>query len=361
MKISLRNLSMALLMAAVTSPTSLRAEKISSPPMGFANKTTSGNADNIVGIPMQRRPVWAGKINGVSENELTVPATLIEGALTLQAHYVLVTSGSLEGYSFDVTANTESTISVAPNATDDVATQGLQAGAQCQVIPHWTLNTLFPDGQGFVHSSDVFNPTSTLWLYDLTRAGTGLVPANSYLYHDGSQGPVGWYDFNDVNDGLKNHVPISAETFFVVRHTTETAPAFFIAGHVPDSKIGTAVGRFEDDKGQDNLIINPYPVSFTLQSSGLANSGAFSESSDVFNPTDLLWIFGPPSGFGAVPANAYLYHDGTQGPEGWYDFNDPNAGLMNTLSLPGGTPMVLRKSPGAAGSIMWVPSRPNTP
>lgn len=349
-------LMIAVCLAAVQSP--VHAERLASPTVGFLKQSTAAKADSLCGLPLHRTPTWAGAVSEVSINTLSIEATLEANVLVSTSHYLHVTSGALQGHCFPVSSHTTDTVTVSPNGGADLATQGVLTGDQIQIIAHWTLGTLFPGGEGVVASSNVFSPQSTVWLYDLSRIGTGLVPSYSYLYHDGTQGPAGWYSASDPGDGLKNDVVVSQETFFVIRHVTDEIPELVISGQVPSSEIGTSVGRFADDTAQDNLIVNPYPLSFTLGSSNLVESGAMEKSSNVFSPTDTLWVFGAPTGYGTVPVKAYMYHDGAQGPEGWYDVSDPGAGLINGVSISGGAPMILRKRTGNAGTVMWIPALP---
>ncbi len=143
---------------------SSEAEKITSPAMGIVRQQSVATADTRFGLPMHRNPVWVGKIISVSGNEITIGQSLSDGALVSGAdtHDVLVSSGDLRAYSFTVTGKTGSTITVDPNAVDDVAAQGLQADDTIKVIPFWTLGTLFPGGEGVQESSNLIDPESTV-------------------------------------------------------------------------------------------------------------------------------------------------------------------------------------------------------
>lgn len=319
-------------------------------PVGFVTFTAKANSDLRLGIPMLQAPSFQGAADSVSGT--TVSATGIE---TLSgSQYLTVTSGTAEG-SWEVVAS-----SAAGSVTLAAAITGFEAGDSFAVRPFWTLNTLFPDGGPIPVSSDVFSPVAYVMLNDPTSEGTNLATDKLYLYHDGSQGPAGWYDASDVNAGIKNDTIVSPEVSLAIRNTTGSDISIPITGNVPTAKFGIdIVSRAAGE--QDNLVYNQFPTSVTLATSGLVESGAISASSDVFSPTDLLVVYSSDStGFNPAGSAIYLYHDGSQGPAGWYDSSDVNAGLKNDVEIPAGASFVVRKAAGSDQVSSWDPSLPYT-
>jgi uncharacterized protein (TIGR02597 family) len=319
-------------------------------PVGFVTFTAKANSDLRLGIPMLQAPSFQGSADSVSGT--TVSATGIE---TLSgSQYLTVTSGTAEG-SWEVVAS-----SAAGSVTLAAAITGFEAGDSFAVRPFWTLNTLFPDGGAIPASSDVFNPVASVILNNPTAQGINLAPDKAYIYHDGSQGPAGWYDSSDVNAGLKNDIVVSPEVSIAIRNNTGSDVSIPITGNVPTAKFGIDIASRAAGQ-QDNLVYNQFPTSVTLATSGLVESGAMSVSSDVFNPTDTLIVYSSEStGFNPAGSASYLYHDGSQGPAGWYDSADVNAGLKNDVEIPAGASFVVRKAAGSDQVSSWDPSLPYT-
>ncbi len=339
------------------------AERITSPAMGFVRQQSVGASDTRFGLPMHRTPIWAGQIDSVTGNEISIGQTLSDGALVSgpDTYYVLVSSGVLVGYSFTVTGNAGAIITVDPNADDDVATQGLEAEDTIKVIPFWTLGTLFPGGEGIQGSSNLIDPESTVQTFEATKTGTNHSPSKVYFYYTGSVLPVGWYDNDDLGGGLQDDVALSPEIFFLVRNVTGETEDLFLTGYVPESEVGTAVGRFAPDTKQDNLLVNPYPIALTLGSSGLVASGAVTRTTaNLIDPVDTLHLFAYPDGYNSAPVKTYFYYDGGLISEGWYDNDDLGGGVQDDVEIPGGAAFIVRKESGNAGTIMWIPDLPYT-
>lgn len=338
----------------------IEAERIASPVMGFVKQRTVVSSDTVFGLPMHATPAWAGAIANLSGSELTLEASLDVGALTAKPHYLQVITGDLKGYRFDVTANTATTVMADPNTNANLEAQGLKAGDAIKVIPFWTLGTLFPGGEGIVPSTDPYSPACLLRSFNAGEVGTDHLPTTSYLYYGGNHESVakGWYDINDFAAGLQDDVPLSPETHIIIRNGAGAAEDFLVQGQVPTTELGTAVGRFEVDTIQDNLVINPYPVDITLGAAGLIENGAVEGSPDPYNPTDLVRFLGAPSGYDPLPTSSYLYYSGDAVAKGWYDINDFGAGLQDGLRIPAGGAFIIRKGRGAAGTVMWLPKPP---
>ena len=93
----------------------------------------------------------------------------------------------------------------------------------------------------------------------------------------------------------------------------------------------------------------------TLLNSGFIESGLITPSPDVFSPVNVVKVFANGTSLDGQNGTftAYLYHDGAQGPAGWYDVGDVNAGLKDAVVIPadsllfftsatGGTPIPMR-------------------
>lgn len=337
-------------------------------PVGFVRKQTTANADALTGLPMWRQGIYSGPVSAVSGNDITIDLTMVDDELTAgssDTYFVLVTSGTLAGWSFTITANTSEAVTVDSNASVNVATLGLAAGDTIRILPYMTLGTLFASGEGIAATSDIFNPVSTVKLHDANAIGINPAPNKTYFYHDGSVMPdgAGWYDNDDLLGGLKDDITISPEECLVIRNSTSAAETLFILGHVPTHTMATPIGRLEDNTGQDNRTVNPYPAPMTLGSSAFVSGGSVATTSDVFNPVDTVKLYVNPGGINPAPNKTYFYHDGSvmSTGAGWYDNDDLLGGLQDAVSLAPGAPIVVRKATGTAGTVMWVPPLPYVP
>ncbi|MDG1667466.1 MAG: TIGR02597 family protein [Opitutae bacterium] len=331
------------------------AQTVATDPVGYVTLTVNGNSDAKLGVPLSQAATLVTAVSSVASNTITVASTVPD--VTTASHFVLVTTdgGSLEGNWYQVTGYTSTTITVA----EDLATLGLAASDTISVIPFWTLNTLLPDGGALPKSADVFAPSAQLAVYDVNDTGINLIPSVSYLYHSGEQGPAGWYDVNDVNAGPQGSAVLSPETFVTVINDTGAVANLVLVGSVPTNVRSTSV-LSTSAASQDSLIFNPYPSPILLNDSNLVTDGALRASSDVFAPTDQLLVFSStPTGYNALPDIYLLYHDGSQGPAGWYDVNDINGGEIGaTYSIPEGSAFIVRRSAGSDEVFSWNPPTP---
>jgi uncharacterized protein (TIGR02597 family) len=255
---------------------------------------------------------------------------------------------------YEVTSSDSSSITV----PDDLEAAGLLASNSFQVVPFWTLDTVFPSGGDVPPSSDVFNPVAFILLNDVTQTGIDFAPSKAFIYHDGTQGPAGWYDVDDLGSGVVGDTVFSPETYITIRNGTNQLINVTFSGTVPDFSITNEI--LSRSAGfQDNRIANPFPAEVSLINSRLFEDGVLRASSDVFAPLDILLVFeGTPTGIDSTPNKAVIYHDGTQGPAGWYDIDDLAAGTIGSYSLPVGGALIVRRAAGSDEVISWTPTIP---
>jgi uncharacterized protein (TIGR02597 family) len=359
----------ALLSLALIGAGSLRAQTATTDPVGFVSVSVGAASDSRLGVPLRRSAALTSMVatGGVAGDVVTVTATAGEcdtafgTPFQARKHYLISRAGTTEGRWYEVLGRTGNQFTLDRGAAtgSSIQVQGLAANEAVQIVPFWTLNLLFPEGAGVDASTDVFSPQGLVMFTNQTSAGTNLPPSRSFIYHPGAQGPEGWYDLDDLGGGLKDDEPITPDTYLVLRNPGG-AKTITIVGGVPMEKASTAVVRYQNNVPQDNFVVNPFPIPLTLAQSKLRESGAVSASPDVFSPTDLVLIFNDAtSGFNVPPSGAYLYHDGTQGPAGWYDINDLGGGPVDSQQLlQPGRGFIVRKAGGAVQTAFWVADKP---
>ena len=89
-----------------------QAQSVSSTPVGYITYTVNANTDARLGIPMEQASSFIGAVASVAAG--TIDAGSAVGDLTTTAHYVKVTSGTLAGSWYEITAASGNSITVTP-------------------------------------------------------------------------------------------------------------------------------------------------------------------------------------------------------------------------------------------------------
>jgi len=333
-------------------------------PVGYVTVTVPGNSDTTIVPPIERPTSYAGASTGISGNVISASG-LTSGAFVTTPSYLQVTSGSLSGQRFPITANDTTSITV--SASPDLQTAGFASGNTFKVIPYWTLNTLFPSGAGVGTTSDALNPSSFVLA---SGSGVGVNQASSKLYFyctgdvDNSL-PAGWYDNDDVFAGPLTEAlsVISPTKMYSIRTSSVTDQSVVISGSVPSA--GLTVPVAVDTQSNDVYLGSCFPIDVSLADSGLQS--AVQATSDALNPTEFVFVFDDLSvGLNKAASKLYFYCSGDVDnslPAGWYDNDDVFAGpVANTNKvIKAGRALVIRKAPYmSAGYVSWAAPLPYT-
>jgi uncharacterized protein (TIGR02597 family) len=338
----------ALLSGAALLTSCAFAQTVATDPVGYVTVETNANSDSKSGIALLRPSALSSSVSVVSTN--TVTASGAFGDVTTNIHYLSFNSGALASQWFQVLSTSGNDLTLSADVS------AATSGDSFEVRPFWTLDSLFPSGEGIPASADVDSPVSFVLLNNPEAEGTNHAPTGVFFYHDGSQGPAGWYNF----DGLASagSQPLSPDSFITIRNLTGAPIATVVAGTVPVNVIGNSV-LSRSAGSQDSLVYNPYPASITLGSSNLILSGVVRESPDVDNPVDFVLLYSDDiNGTNPAPTGVFFYHDGSQGPEGWYNFD--GLASADSLAIPAGAPIVIRRSVGTDVLVSWNPPTPYT-
>ena len=97
--------------------------------------------------------------------------------------------------------------------------------------------------------------------------------------------------------------------------------------------------------------------------SGLIASGAFTTSTDEFEPVDLLSVYNEEaSGFNKSPSVTYFHYTGSElAGTGWYLSSNTAAGKQDAVLLLAGRQILIRKAAGAASTLVNTTPLPYTP
>lgn len=329
----------------------LNAQSVTTAPVGAVTIDVSANSERRLGLSLARPSLYAASVVTATPTSLASSSTV--PSLADGPKYIIFTSGQASGQWFQVTAANSSSLSISDG---DLVAAGVQPGDKFEIRLFWTLASLLPAGGGLPVSSNPFSPNSLLLTYDPAATGTNIPASKSYLYYDGSAGGnPGWYENGTFQPA--DNVVISPEVFFSVRNFTASNSHFVIVGNVPSTPLATTIIA-DAAQAQDNLVFNPYPQALTLATSGLLENQVIRPSSNPFAPTDLVFIY--PQGstpINAAPADSYLYYDGSMGGDaGWY--KSGSFETANSVTIPDGNAILIRKSSGSSQDIIWKPNIP---
>ncbi len=345
---SMKSFAFSLIATTVLAAHTLAQTTATTAPVGFTSHKVKANSDQKLGVPMQQASVLQGQATTVSGTTVTAGGiTALSGAM-----FLVVTSGTADGKWEQIATSTAGSLTLAASIA------GFADGDSFSIKPFWTLGSLLPNGGGLPASPDVYDPVASLFLNNPAAVGVNIAPSDPYIYHDGSERTAGWYNANDPDLGLADDTVVSPEIALMVRNSSPSEATLRFVGSVPVSEFSLDVVKRAAGP-QDNLLYNKWPSDVTLGTSGLATSGAVEPSPDVYSPTDVVYILPTDNtGYNTAPSQAYLYHDGSERTAGWYDINDPDAGVKDTVPIVAGSSLIVRKQAGADATISWNPAPP---
>jgi uncharacterized protein (TIGR02597 family) len=338
----------------------VEAQTVATYPVGAITLTLKGGSDTHVSLPFHRPVALETQAQSISGNvtaaTITVSASAnltasqfvyVAGSQT-NTYYLQFTSGSRNGMYYTVTTNDGSTITVDPNG-DAGLVANVNSGDTFRVIPYWTLNTLFPSGQG-LYTSPSLTPQSSILIPPGKTAGINLSAAGIYYYYTGTGGPA-WLKLGDFN--LYPDVTLPPDAFFIVRHPVSVADTqLLLVGNVPMSSQSIIVNNLAPNTPQDNSVALPVPIPVTLAASGLSSVLAPSPS---LTPTDELLVFDPTVVAQNKSATAiYYYYTGPGGPLWLLQGDQTFSAQDNQPVFQPGYGYLLRRAPQAtASSSVW--------
>jgi uncharacterized protein (TIGR02597 family) len=362
----------SILAAALLAPGALFAQTTATTtPVGYITYTVPAESDANISVPLSRPVEFSGVVSSISANTVTVSGTPFTTAppqfvydpseSKFNTYYLEVLSGPIAGRKFKVTANGASTLTLDPDAANDVASQGLAATNKFQVVPYWTLNTLYPNGTGIGTNANPFSPETTILFTDARGIGTDRSSVASYFHYDGvAGGTAGWYNADNLGAGVQPDVVIDPSFTFTVRNTKVTSLTLVNSGNVKISPSATPID--EDVEPNDVYLQLPFPVDVSLNDSGLLGGNAVRQSPNPFSPLDVVYVYDVlATGLDVGVAATYFYYDGVAGgAAGWYDANNLGAGVVGTNKvLTAGSTIVVRKGPGTLNGVtIWTAPLP---
>lgn len=327
--------------------TAVHAATQTSDIQGFVQTTAPAGTDTLVSPVFGRAAVWAGAAQGVAGNWLTVaggPAwTADRYAPGADTYYIRVLSGALQGQFLTVASNTAAALLVDSGGLD---LGQIVAGDRLELVPYWTLGTLYPAnraGVSFIASTSSLSRQTELFFYDASGTGINRAPAAGYYFYNGAWRKVG----SPVTSSF-NAVIVPPDAYFLHRNKA-AATTLTQLGRVHPGKLATLL-ETRPAAAQDNFVAVAWPLGLTLRQTGLAGSAGFTASASALARTDELYVYdSAQTGINRAPSATYYYYNG-----GWRkvgvsaatDFSD------GVVLAAGGGFVVRRTAGGTTGA--WI-------
>jgi len=324
--------------------------------------------DTRVSVPVTRQAVGSFEIaaGGISGNTIVLDgASFANDQFPLNSQgnplfYARFTSGALEGRWFNIAGHDATSVDLNTENTGDPADlSAAQDGDTLTIYPHWTIESIFPEGLSdfaFSDSPSPFNPGFQVLLpRDSDGTGTNVPALTSLIHLDGSPPFDGWLtvggtaagDFVVAPQGtltLRNTNPINTgvanDPGTLVDESTG-ALTFFALGGSTDFRVIEQVPV--EGVANDSVLGTGSVEPVTVAESGLGS--VIENSSSPFAPGDQVILF-PESasgdGFNLPGATTLIKLNGNFVTLGNVPADD--------LELSPGEAILIRKAAGTPGS-----------
>ena len=317
----MRRLVPLLFILTISLPAFIRAQSVTTNPVGFSSVTVNANTTRALALPFNKAPDFASAASAVTATTIqTTNAGWTANAFgpftgtPANAHVVRMTTGTAIGKQFRIASNTADTLTLV-NGSD---LTGVAAGDQYQIFAAETLQSLF--GVNGQNNGQNVNTSGDPAIADnvLLRSGS----AWTTYFNDGTQ----W--LKQGTGTPSNTVAIPPEQGFVFVHRAGTAYTFTALGAVPITNLKTDFAP-----NTTSSFGNRFPVDTTLAGLGLDQLAGWNKNLDPSIADNVLIRIGSTW--------STFYHDGTQ----WV--KQGTGTPSNAQAIPTGTSVVVVRRAGS--------------
>ncbi len=328
----------------------VEAVTVTTSPVGVYSVDCPGESDTFISVPVFRDAAFTGKVQSVSTTE-GITTVIVDGEPNFTANrfvygagggtdhfYVKFSSGLLEGAWYNVEANGAYSIQIEIGAAEAAK---IAEGDSFLVIPHWTLNTLMPQGAGIVAStSKPITTRSQVMFFEDGKEGTNQTFSRAYYFYK-TANEEGWADsLNISNKYGHDDVVIYPDTFLVVRNNNVPAgTTLTFSGNVHLSRGSIVLANLSGSLRQDNFIALPTCTKVKLSDLNHCFSGDFFKPSVRPNLSaggDELLVYSKEVKKNKLPSEVY-YFNGTN----WYKSGSV---ICNDVEIDSTMPIVIRRT-----------------
>lgn len=349
----MKNSLIALIMSAFIAGGSVCAESVSSGVFGAYQIECPADSDTYISIPVTRPAEFSGiveyvqnsasKIVAKGEPNWAVNKFVYSAGTQSNYYYVKFTSGALEGAWFNVLSNTEYALEL---EIGEAELSKVSAGDSFEVIPHWSLSTLFPDGGGFTPNStrNYGGGASQLYKYTSFENGKIIAPTSK----NNSATSIYYYrTYNNANSWMSGSTPkpddiIEPNTFLFVRQPATESATISINGGVPLCATTIELANLDTEGDTDNYISVPSAVDIKLSdlTASLVDSGIFAPRvGRAYSPVDTLFVYDNSMPGKNQSATKVYYFREYNGERHWYQ----GSTICDSDVIKAGTAIVIRK------------------
>ena len=289
------------LSALTFASTIFAADVAYSPPVGGFTTVAAANSDTLVSPTLAREAAWRGTVSGATSSEITISNeawTAGQFAPGAETYYIRLLSGSLAGQYFVVTGNTTNAVTVDAAGFD---LSQITAGDSAEVVPFWTLGTLYPANQvgtAFIASANPLNVQTQLLFFDGDSEGINRASSAIYYFYNGAWRKAGASTALSFDNTI-----VFPDTYFIHRNKDASTTLVYV-GRVQPGALGTVLEARSERN--DNFVALSFPVDVTLNDSGLA--AAITPSANPLLVQDQLLVFSSEgAGYNRAASAIYYY------------------------------------------------------
>jgi len=328
--------------------------------VGFVKEQAGTAADTVTVVPFTQIDAYRGVVGSVSGNVITDNGSpgwtagqwmFNPGGGQHNTYYAIFTSGANVGAYYIITNNAAGSLSVEliPTSLGSVS-----PGDTYRIYPFWTLNTVWPNGQGVVASPSTLSKKTEVLFPAIGVNGINQPPSPTYFFLQ-SATATNWAVVggipasSNVNDQI-----ILPDQYVIVRQQNGASTTTNITlGQVPSYPIQTPLYT-QAAAPQDNFVSVYRPAAQSLAQSGLSNSVVISTQ---LSHKDLVLVLSPNGQAANAPANQTYFFVNPTGPSdsGWRLVGSvpstADAGSSNVFAL--GQGVIVRKVATNATVVLW--------
>lgn len=323
-------------------------------PVGACQIECPAKSDTYVSINFTRTPVFQGVVASVDKTSSSITVAnnpawsesqFVYLAGSKDRCYVKFLSGSFEGEWFDIQANTADTLTIKVDSSTDLSK--ISAGDKLQIIPYWTLNTLFPNGANLDKSTNAIVPMSGTTLINkytefsdgdiLTEKGVNISASFIFYYNAVS----GKWAAAGASGNYADTI-IEPNAVLKIRQQKDYPVVISLVGALPMTcsviKIKSSTSH------QDYYLAIPSSTQIKLSdlTAVLVDTGIFKPSS-VLVTNDLLYLFdNTETGMNRSPTKIYRYRN-SGSLLGWNEVGTSTS--ANDDIIPSDAAIVISKKP----------------
>jgi len=331
------------------------AQDVFTDPVGFVQQANTASADTIQVIPFTQIDQYRGVVGSVSGSQITDANTpgwtagqwAYNPPANHSTYYVIFTTGANAGAYYTITNNGTGSLSVelAPTTLGSVS-----PGDNYRIYPYWTLNTVWPNGQGVVPTTSIAIKKTEVLFPAIGGNGINLPPPTAYFFLQ-TAAVTNWAVVGGGTSNVNDQI-ILPDQYVILRQGAFGPTTNVALGAVPEYPIQIPLYT-QTGSQQDNFVGIYRPSTATLAQSGLSNS--FIASTVAIHRDEVL-VLNPNGQAQNAPFNqAYYFVNPTLvGDSGWrlVGGGTADAGSSNVFAL--GTGVIVRKiATNSPPVVLW--------